>query len=72
MKEHAKLVCVKIFSNEEEAQIARGLLESNGFEAMVSTAGEDPAREGYVLGNGVKLLVRREDINQVSKMLAKK
>ena len=69
MGEHKKLVCIKTFSTEEEAQIAQGLLESRGLEVMISNEGADPAREGFVLGTGVKLLVRREDVNKASEIL---
>ena len=69
MREHAKMVCVKTFPTEEEAQIAQGLLKSGGLEAMISDEDADPARAGYVFGTGVKLLVRREDINKASEIL---
>jgi len=69
MAGHEKLVCVKTFPNEEEAQIAQGLLQSNGLEAMVASEDADPARAGFVFGTGVKLLVNPEDLAEAKKIL---
>ena len=72
MGEHKKMVCVKTFPTEEEAQIAQGLLESSGLEAVISDEDADPVRAGYVFGTGVKLLVCREDVNKASEILKNK
>lgn len=72
MGKHSKMVCVKTFPTEEEAQIAQGLLQSEGLEAMISDEDADPARAGYVFGTGVKLLVQRDDVNKASEILKNK
>jgi len=72
VEEHEKLVCVKTFSTEEEAQIAQGFLKSSGIEAMISDEDADPARAGYVFGTGVKLLVRKEDVKKASEIFKNK
>ena len=72
MTGHEKRICVKVFRDEEEAQIAQGLLNSNGIEAMVATEDADPARAGCVFGSGVELLVDKKDVEKAKKILGGK
>ena len=57
-----KLVVVQSYGNEGEAEIAKGVLESSGIEAMIQADTAGRMREHLAWsGLGHRLLVREED-----------
>jgi hypothetical protein len=64
-----EMVTVATFSNQGEAQIARGFLESGGLEVFVGD--ENMSRmENPILINGFKLQVRAADADTARQLLA--
>ncbi len=66
-----KLVLVKNFSQREEAELAKNLLETEGIKAMVTAddyGGMNPAL-GWATG-GAKLMVREKDKERALEILA--
>jgi hypothetical protein len=64
-----EMVTVATFSNQNEAQIARGFLESCGIEAFIGD--ENMSRmENPVFIGGAKLRVRSEDADTARRLLA--
>ncbi len=64
-----KLSCVHIFSSRIDAEIARGLLESNGIQAVVTADDKGGADPFLTFTNGVKILVNENDIIAAKKIL---
>jgi len=65
----SELVCVKVFLNEQEADIVRGLLESNGISTML-VPDSDPSREGLRFSKGNQIWVRKEDVKAAVELLS--
>src|SRR4029077_2969278 len=58
----SKLVVVQSFGTESEAEVAKGVLESSGIEAMIQADTAGRMREHLAWsGLGHRLLVREED-----------
>jgi Putative prokaryotic signal transducing protein len=60
---------IKVFSNETEAVIAKGLLESEGITALIrkdDVGGMLPSLQQTI---GVKLLVNRDDVDKAMNIL---
>ena len=57
----ADLICVKTYLNKHEAELAKGFLESQGIEAMVSSDDCGGARPSMTFLTGAKLLVKESD-----------
>ena len=62
----ADLICIKTYNNRHEAEVARGFLESGGIKAVISA---DDARLHLLLGGGVRLLVKEEDVQKARELL---
>lgn len=61
-----KLVTVATYSNPSQAHIMKGLLESQGIESFVF----DELAAAYTpLAVGVRLVVRRSDLERAAKIL---
>ena len=68
--DEAKLVIVRDFSSEPEAEIARSALEAAGIDAMIQsdTAGHMRTHIAWS-GAGFRILVREEDAAEASEVL---
>jgi len=62
-----KLVTVATFFNASEAYIIKGLLESEGIEAMIFD--ENAAAYTPIVIGGVRLVVRQSDLEKAKKIL---
>ena len=64
------LVCIKTYTDRLQAELARGLLESNNIKAMVSADDAGGANPALLLATGgVRLLIKEEDIQKAVKVL---
>jgi len=64
------LVLIKTFLSKHEAEIAKGLLEDQAIEAVISlddVGGHLP--EFALISGGIKLLVKEEDIQRAKSIL---
>jgi len=66
-----QLVVVSTFLNQIDAEMAQGALEAAQIESMVSADDAGGLRPHLWMG-GVRLLVRAEDAEQASEILAQK
>ncbi len=65
-----ELICIKTYMNSQQAEMARGVLETNGIEAMISADDAGGWRpELAVAMGGVRLLVREEDAKSALELL---
>jgi len=68
--EHPKLVIVKAFRSREEAELARGALESAGIEAITQADTAGRMREHLAWsGAGFQVWVREEDAEAAREIL---
>ena len=65
------LVCARTYNNREDAEIARGFLQSNGIAATVFTDDCGGTRPHLQLTEGVRLMVKQEDMKTALEMLEK-
>ena len=65
----AEMVVIKIFSNETEAIIAKGLLESEGIIALIRKDDVGGMLPPLQQAMGVKLLVDRQDKDKALSIL---
>ncbi|MCK4400961.1 DUF2007 domain-containing protein [bacterium] len=66
----ADLICIKNCNNRVEAELAKGLLESSGIEAIVSADDCGGMRPHLLLGtNGTRLLVKEEEAQKALEVL---
>lgn len=63
------LICVKTFNSRVEADLARGFLEANGVNAVVSTDSAGGVELGLEFMPGVRLLVKRKDASTAVELL---
>lgn len=66
----AELMVVGTFLNRIEAEIAQGALEAADIESIVSADDAGGMRPGMWLGREVRLMVRAEDAERASEILA--
>jgi hypothetical protein len=64
-----KLVVVAEYSNKIEAELAQGALAAADIESMVSADDAGGVQPGLWVGEGVKVLVRAEDLDEAKKVL---
>lgn len=66
----ADLICIKTYNNRVEANLAKGLLVTNGVEAVISA---DDAGSMYphltLVTGGIRLLVKKEDVQKALELL---
>ncbi|HPS36395.1 MAG TPA: DUF2007 domain-containing protein [Candidatus Omnitrophota bacterium] len=70
-QDDTELICVKVFLSEQEAEIAKGLLESGGIRAILTPAA-DPSQEGFTFTKGNQIWVRKEDAEAARELLGDK
>jgi hypothetical protein len=68
-KSHGKLVIVKTYKSRMEAEIAKGLLESNGIPAHVSVDDAGGMYPPFNFGGGAKILVPEKFKEKAAKLL---
>ena len=56
-----EIICVKIFNSRLEAEIARGNLEANGIDSMVSADDGGGTRPELAFSLGVRLLIKKKN-----------
>jgi hypothetical protein len=59
---------IMTFLNNEEALIAKGFLESNGVDAIISSEESFRAHRGLSSPRGIQLLIRKEDQPEAEKI----
>ena len=62
------LICIKTYINREEAELARGFLETNGVGAAVFADDCGGARPHLQIA-GVRLMVGEEDVEKATQLL---
>jgi hypothetical protein len=65
-----RIVSVRSFGSRPEAELARGLLESVGIPAFVSADDAGGMRPPLQLSQGVRLMVREDDLGRARRVLA--
>ena len=64
------LVCIKIYNNRPEAELEKGLLNSNGIQAMILADDAGGLRPDLLwITGGVRLLVKQEDAQNALDLL---
>lgn len=65
----ANLICIKTYNNRVEANLAKGLLVTNGVEAVISADDASGSYGSNVAFGGVRLLVKKEDVQKALELL---
>jgi hypothetical protein len=65
-----KLVAVATYPNKIDAELAQGALEAADIEAMVAADDAGGLNPGLWVGEGVKVLVRAEDLARAKEILS--
>lgn len=65
----ADLICIKTYNNRFEANLAKGLLVTNGVEAVVSGDDAGGSYGSIVAFGGIRLLVKEEDVQEALELL---
>ena len=64
------LVCIKTYNNRLEAELEKGLLDSRGIQAMISSDDAGGMRPDLSWSTGgVRLLVKQEDADRALELL---
>jgi hypothetical protein len=64
-----EVICVKTFNSRLEAEIARGNLEANGIDSMVSADDGGGIRPELAFALGVRLLIKKENEERALEIL---
>ena len=62
--EYIDLIDIKTFSSRHDAELAKGFLESNGIDAVVSGDDYGGIHPGLSFSSGVRLSVKKEDVKE--------
>jgi len=66
-----ELICIKSFNNRAEAELARGLLETQGVEAIVYADDAGGMRPHLMMGmGGARLMVIKNDEKRAKNILS--
>ncbi len=65
----AELVNIRTFLNRHEAELAKGLLAEKGIEAIISADDAGTFRPHLTFGTGVRLLVKKEEVEKAEEAL---
>jgi hypothetical protein len=65
----SKLITIGQYNTRIEAEVDKGLLESNGIKALIFADDAGGARPHLNLAGRVKLLIREEDRDKATKLL---
>jgi len=67
--EQSKLITIHTFTNEPEANLAKGALEAFGIDCMIARDDCGGQRPHMALTGGLRLLVRAEDAQRAAEVL---
>jgi hypothetical protein len=67
--DNEKLVAVGTYSNKIDADLAQGALEAADIDAMVTADDAGGQQPGLLMGKGVRVLVRAEDVERAKEIL---
>jgi hypothetical protein len=67
--EESKLVTIHTFTNDLEANLAKGALEAFGIDCMIARDDAGGQRPHMALTGGLRLLVRAEDAKRAAEVL---
>jgi len=67
--DNEKLVAVGTYSNKIDADLAQGALEAADIDAMVTADDAGGQQPGLLMGKGVQVLVRAEDVERAKEIL---
>ena len=65
-----EVICVRTFNGRLEAEIARGNLEANGIDSIVSADDGGGWRPELAFTQGVRLLIKKENEERALQILA--
>jgi len=68
--EYIDLVTIETYSTRYEAELANGLLEESGIDATVSGDDYGGIHPGLSYSRGVRLLVKKEDVENAKKIIS--
>jgi len=68
--ENEKLVAVGTYPNKIDAELAQGALEAAEIEAVVSSDDAGGTQPELWVGEGVRVLVRAEDVDRAKEILS--
>jgi hypothetical protein len=66
----SELVTLRTFLNHVDADLAKSVLDSMGIESLISADDAGGMRPGLWTGSGVRLLVRRQDVELAAAIIA--
>ena len=64
-----KLVTIRTFTNEVDAELAKSQLESAGIRAILSADDCGGLRPALTMSNGIKIVVRADDAARAAEIL---
>lgn len=64
------MITLQTFSSRIEAELVKGMLESNGVRCVVSADDQGGLRPSMAFASGVDLKVNSEDLEQAQKILS--
>jgi hypothetical protein len=67
--EYVELFPVKTYSSRHDAELERGFLSANGIEAAISGDDCGGIRPALSFSMGVRLLVKKEDVDEAKELL---
>jgi hypothetical protein len=65
-------VVVESFLQRQEAEMAKGILDSNGIKSMISADDCGGMRPGMSFGSAINLSVLKSDLEKAKKILSQK
>ena len=68
--DNEKLVAVGTYSNKIDADLAQGALEAADIDAMITADDAGGQQPGLLMGKGVRVLVRPEDVERAKEILS--
>ena len=68
IEEYVDLIDIKTFSSRHEAELAKGFLEANGVNAVVSGDDYGGIHPGLSFSTGVRLSVKEEDVEEAKNL----
>ena len=63
------LVTIRTFNSEFEAIVAKSALQAAGIDCMISADDCAGLRPSLTMANGIKLIVRSDDVDRVEEIL---
>ena len=67
-EEYVDLINIKTYSTRHDAELAKGFLEANGVNAVVSGDDYGGIHPGLSFSTGIRLLVKDEDVEKTKRI----